>query len=99
MLKLLVLMVLTCLFTLILDKKEVTLTNEDFEKRFYEAVWQIDSSNHSWVEKALANYRVQHSSYWDNYDAIAMLELLEEEVIYANNPDIRVLVKNFCYLN
>lgn len=93
MLQISVLIIIALLMVVLNQRQEtvVNATEEEFERRFYEAVWNIDASNHSWVEKAFRKYKAGSDSYWNNIDAIAMLELLE-----ANDSDIRSLVVNLC---
>lgn len=55
--------------------------NEDYEYRFYMAVKTISPRSINFIEETFDRYRPDslNKSYYDNLDAIALLELVEEE--------------------
>lgn len=52
---------------------------ENFEKRFYEAAWEINPYNNDWIEEALRRFKEDYDSYYHNPKAIAFLEMMEEK--------------------
>lgn len=52
---------------------------EKFERRFYEAAWNLNPYNHAWVEEALRRFKDDYDSYYHNPKAIAFLEMMEEQ--------------------
>lgn len=66
-------------------------SEEEFEMRFLEAVWEINSCNHAWVDEAFRRYKEDYESYYYNSKAIAFLEMME-----AKDPKIVEVVNFFC---
>lgn len=67
--------------------------DEVFARRFKFAALRIDKKSELWIEEALSKYG---DNYFDNEDAVAMLELLEEEACnYGTHPEIRRMFNIF----
>lgn len=54
------------------------ITNEEYEARFKELVYMIDSREPKWINASLRQLKKGYSYYWQNARAIAMLKVLEE---------------------
>lgn len=72
------------------------MLNEEFEERFYTAVMCISNSSIHFVNRTFEAYRPDNyeSNYFDNTDAVALLELVEEEAYsQGSHPSIAVLIQ------
>lgn len=60
-------------------EKKTIEREEEFEKEFYAAAWEINPFNNDWIEEALKRLKEDYDSYYHNPKALAFLEMMQEQ--------------------